>query len=187
MFERTLPYLIIVVISYLNNLLVPFAIYHKKYGLFRKKYKEKGGCNGWGIFMDGVLAGLINVTVLNFLSVIQPRFNFEEAKLAFLAGFTSMVMAHVLMSIRKWETWIMPKPWHWNTGGYWHMISMTLQMSFLFYPVIIIVKDLTLLEESITRISLFSGLFWIGLFVLSWYLSNRGIKIGRFHLNKESW
>lgn len=138
--------------------------------------------------MDGLLAGLINATALNFLLEIQPKILAADIKIAFWSGLAAMVGAHVFMSVRKWPVWIMPRPWHWNMAGYWHMTSMTLQMSFLFYPLVVILRNPTLLSSRITILTLTLASFSAVLFLVLLYLSSRnGLRVGRIRIGTEAW
>jgi hypothetical protein len=139
--------------------------------------------------MDGILAALINITALNWLLEIKPGFLLSDLTLAVLLGFTSMILNHAIMSILKWNVWIMPRPWHWNAGGYWHMVSMTIQMSFLFFPLIILFNNPPLWQESITQFTLSSITFLTALFGLALYFSSRkkDLKIGPLHISNKPW
>jgi len=187
MTEKIVLFILILLASWVNNWFLPFILYHFEYGLFQKKYKGRGGCNGWGIIGDGILAGLINITILYFLFSINPLTQNKDLVLALILGFFSMVVTHIWMSICRWETWIMPKPWHWNSGGYWHMFSMTMQIAFLWYPLILIFRYPILLRRPVVIMNLGLCSLWIGIFLASFYWGMRGLKIGRFHLNSESW
>lgn len=187
MTEKIIYFLIILSASCINNLIIPFAIYIKRYGLFKNRNKDFIGCNVWGIVMDGVLAGLINIIALNFILTIQPKLLTHEIKLALFWGMAASVGIHVLMATTAWKIWIMPRPWHWNLAGYWHMISFFIQMSFLFYPLIIIWQQPLLLSEKITKFSLGSVFFLGILFFLSLYFSRRGLKIGKLFIDHRPW
>ncbi|MDP2927154.1 MAG: hypothetical protein Q8N65_03415 [bacterium] len=184
--SEKLPFFILILcLSLLNNLLIPFAIYFRQFG--RKGYRGQGGCNIWGIVMDGILAGLINIIALNLLLELRFKVLVQDLTLAFLTGFISMVTAHIFMSVRRWKVWIMPEPWKWNAGGYWHMISMTLQMSFLFYSALLLLKTPSLLEKEMVQISLVSIFLLAGIFLLCLRLGKRGLRIGWFCLGSKAW
>jgi hypothetical protein len=187
MTEKIPAFLLITFASLFNNLLVPFAIYFKKYGFFKKRKKDFVGCNFWGIIMDGFLAAAINLTALNFLLETKPKILPLDIKIAAFMGLLSMIFAHLWMVARRWKIWIMPQPWHFNSAGYWHMLSMTLQMSFLFYPLVILLQNPSLLTAPITQSSLILIFLFSLLFLLAFHQSNKGLKLGRLHLNKEPW
>ena len=151
-FIEKLPFLVLILcLSLLGNLLVPFAIYFRKFG--RNGYQGQGGCDGWGVIMDGVLAGAINPAMMNFLLEIKPKIVWPDLTISLVFGFLAMLSMHAWMSLRKWQAWIMPKPWRWNSGGYWHMVSATLQMGFLAYQALLVVKDSSLFDLSLTKIT----------------------------------
>jgi len=183
-------FLIILLLSCLNNLLVPFAIYFKKFGSGYHPAKEKfagGACNVWGVIMDGLLAGAINVIALNLLLEIQPQLIWRDGFLVFLGGFLSMALAHVWMAVKQWRVWIMPRPGRWNEGGYWHMFSMTLQMGFLYYPLLIILENPRLWHESFVQLSLLTTSLFALVFVLCFRMGKKGVKVGHLCLDGEPW
>ena len=184
--SEKLPFFILILcLSLLNNLLIPFAIYFRKFG--ENGYRGQGGCNTGGVIMDGILAGLINIIALNLLLELRFKVLVQDLTLAFLTGFVSMVTAHIFMSVRKWKVWIMSESWKWNAGGYWHMISMTLQMSFLFYPALLFLKTPSLFERGMVQISLILIFLLTGIFLLCLRLGEKGLRIGRFCLDSKAW
>jgi hypothetical protein len=187
---KLLLFLLVVAASCLNNLIIPFVLYYRKFGFGPHPVKEsfgEGGCNGWGIIMDGFLAGAINVIVLNLLLGIKAKVVWEDIVIVLIAGFLSMVAAHIWMSLRRWKIWIMPRPWQWNGGGYWHMVSMTLQIAFVYYPLLLIVKNPLLLELGTVRVSLAVALLLTGLFVACQRARRKEIKIGRLGISNKPW
>ena len=187
MMEKLLLFLIILFASCLNNLIIPYAIFIKKFGIFKKRSKGFVGVGIWGIIMDGIIAGLINVTALNFLLEIKPGIFHTDILTAIVAGFISMIAIHIFMSVRRWKVWIMSKPWNWNAAGYWHMISTTIQMSFLFYPLVVTAKNPSILNRDITIISLILIFLLTILFIIAFHFDNKGLRIGKLHLSNKSW
>jgi hypothetical protein len=174
----------IVIFFLFANLLVPLFLYHRRHGLFQRRYKGKGGCNGWSFVMAGIAAGMVNFVVARYLLEIKAPMQNYNVMMALIIGFLIMVLAHIWMSYRKWEIWITPKPWKWNEGGYWHMISMTLQTAFLVYPFVLLMQE----EVSIViKKYLWFGVFGVLLFLWSFKRSERDLKIGRFILSSEAW
>lgn len=138
-------------ITALGNWGIPVAIYAKKYGLFKKRPKGFVGCNFWGVIMDVFIAGAINLVILNFLLTVSLKISQNDLIVSLVLGFLFMAVIHFFMAVTSWKEWIMPKPWHWNLAGYWHMVSMTLQMAYVFYPLVLLTKTPQLLEIFITR------------------------------------
>lgn len=185
--EKILFFCIILFASSLNNLLIPFLIYYKKYGFFRKRNKDFIGCNAWGIIMDGILVGLMNITAFNLIYDLKSNLFIDDIKLSIFIGFLSMVATHIWMTVRRWKIWIMPTPGRFNSAGYWHMISMTIQLSFLYYPLILIGENSSLLQLEITIFSLMAGVLLSILFLLSLYFSRTGLKIWKLNLSNQPW
>lgn len=187
MFSKILLVIIVLILSWINNLFIPLFLYHRKYGLFRKKYKGGGGCNGWSFVMDGLLAGLMNIVVTNFLLEIGYHFSVNEIVIALGMGALLTFISHVTMSLQKWDIWIMPKPWKWNGAGYWHMISMTLQTGYFFLVLIALFSNKIYISKDsvISTLVIFS--ITLSFFLWSFFQKDKGLKIGKFHINKEAW
>lgn len=185
--NRLLFFTIILSLSCLNNLIIPYVIYTKKFGLFKRRPPEFIGVNMWGIIMDGILAGLINILTLNLLLEVKLSLNLENIIFAILLGFSFMVVCHIYMAAKKWKIWIMPFPWRWNLAGYWHMISMTIQMSFCAYGFVILAKSPILFTETITQYTLLLIFFLSSLFLLALRLHTKGLKVRRIHISHKPW
>jgi hypothetical protein len=177
----------IVIFFQFADLLIPLFLYHRRYGLFKGKYKKKGGCNEWSFVMDGVAAGMINFAAAKYLWEIKMPIRTNEIMLSLATGFLIMIGAHIWMSVRQWEIWIMPKPWKWNEGGYWHMISMTLQMAFLAYPLILYWQSHNLGLIFARRNYFLSGVLGTVIFLWSFKRSGSDLKIGRIVLRSRGW
>ena len=181
-----MPFFVLILgLSLLNNLLVPFWLYFRKFG--RRGYQGQGGCNGWGVLMDGVWVAFLNLVAVNFLLEAKLAWRWPEIFLSFCLGLLAMVLMHVWMSLKRWEGWIMPKPWKWNSGGYWHMISATLQIGFLFYPLVLIWKNPVWLSQPLTQLTLLAGALGALLFFLSLSVGRRGLKTKFFQISHRSW
>jgi hypothetical protein len=187
MVPRLLFFICILIASLINNLIVPYAIYYKKFGFFKKRPQGFIGVNFWGIIMDGILAGGINIIILNYLLNINSAILLSDLIVSILAGFFFMIICHIYMSVKKWKVWIMPKPWVWNLAGYWHMFSMTLQMSYVGYCFIIILRNLDRLTDSLTIFSVIVGFSLACLFILSLKQEKKGLKIGKVNISNKPW
>lgn len=177
----------ILILSLINNLLVPFTIYYFKYGFFKKRNKDFIGCNTWGILMDGVLAGLINIIALNMLITLGLQIKIIDVAVSTFLGFLFMILAHLYMVWAKWKIWIMPRPWKFNLAGYWHLFSMTVQMSFLFYPLVLVFENPYLWKSEIVKTSFFAILILAFLFLLCLILMKKGVKIGFIKISNQPW
>lgn len=187
MSTKIIPFLFILIASCFNNLIIPYLIYYKKFGLFKKRPPGFVGVNFWGIIMDGILAGGINIIILNYLLEIKPAILLSDLIISLIGGLIFMITSHIYMSVAKWKVWIMPKPWTWNLAGYWHMISMTLQMSYAAYCLLIIFRNPSLFFETLTVLSLGGGIFLTGLFLLALRHEKKGIKIGLIRIDNQPW
>ena len=137
--------------------------------------------------MDGIAASMVNFVVAKYLLEIKAPLQNYNIIMAFFIGFLIMILAHIWMSYRKWEVWITPNPWKWNEGGYWHMISMTLQMAFLVYPLVLLWQNDGLRFLGMTKNYFCLGFLGILLFLWSFKRSERDFRIGRFILRSRAW
>lgn len=187
MFSKTLPIILVLILSWFNNLFIPLFLYHRQYGLFKRNYKGGGGCNGWSFVMDGLLAGLMNIVATYFLLEISYRFSAEEIIIALGIGALATTISHITMSVQKWDIWIMPKPWKWNKAGYWHMVSMTLQVGYFFLVLIPLFKTPGLLNKDISILTLLSFGILLVFFMGAFITKDKGLVLGKFHINKSAW
>lgn len=187
MVNKSVLFAVILLASCLNNLIIPYLIYYKKYGLFKKRERNFVGVNAWGIIMDGLLAGIINIISLNFLLVIKPAVSLQLVSVAIFLGLIFTLCCHLYMAVTRWKIWIMPKPWQWNEAGYWHMISMTIQMSFSAFCFIIILADPRVLKYEITGFTLASCFVLSFLFLASLQQQHKGLRIGVFNIDNKPW
>jgi hypothetical protein len=137
--------------------------------------------------MDGIAAGMINYIAARYLLELKAPIRTNEIMLSLTLGLIIMICAHIWMSYRKWEIWITPKPWRWNEGGYWHMISMTLQVAFLAYPLILLWESHNLGFIFEIRDWFLWGVLGILIFLWSFTRQDRDLKIGRFIIKSNAW
>ncbi|MCL4359960.1 hypothetical protein M1555_01740 [Patescibacteria group bacterium] len=94
-----------------------------------------------GFIGDGIIVPVINVLVYYIIVSISQRTGqdmfaviggFAGLTLAFGVGLGIDVMAHYAQGKLGLTNWSMPRPFHWNFPGWWHMISFPVQMAYLF-------------------------------------------------------
>ncbi len=169
------------------NWLIPLIIYAKKFGLFRQRPAGFIGCNGWGVVMDVVIAGIINVAVLGYIFFANQVIGTAEIMTALTWGFAGMVVLHVWMAVTKWEEWIMPEPWHWNAGGYYHMLSATIQFGYILLPVVLMREHPVLVLTLATKLLFMVALFGSLSFGWALRMKNKTVDWGWLRINGESW
>ncbi len=185
--EVLLLFFLVALLTAFVNWLIPVLIYRKMFGLFKPRPKNFSGCNWWGVVMDVILAGLINIVVLNYILSADIIISIQSVGLAIILGFLAMGGLHVFMAVSAWKEWIMPKPWHWNAGGYWHMVSATVQFSYLAYPLVLLVNYPSLWKLNTTLGTTIILIFLTGLFIISLKLKNQDIKIGPLKISGAAW
>lgn len=134
--------ILIVILSLIMNWFVQLSYY-----LWRK-HKDRLAFAGQktllnyytGVIGDGVIVPVINVLIYYIIyNLSQIRGTGETGVIggnnglfyAFMAGLTLDFLAHYFQGKLKLTNWSMPKPFHWNFAGYWHMVSFPFQMGYL--------------------------------------------------------
>lgn len=93
-----------------------------------------------GFLGDGVVVPLINVLIFYIIVSMGQREGIgmigaiggiKGVSLAFTVGLMVDILAHYLQGKLKLTNWSMPRPFHWNFAGYWHMISFSIQLGYL--------------------------------------------------------
>lgn len=184
---RIFPFAEILIFTAVNNWVIPIIIYASKFGLFKKRPAKFTGCNWWGVVMDVIIAGLINLVILNYLLTTSSKFMAENVLAAFILGLASTIAIHIFMALTHRKEWIMPRPWKWNEGGYWHMISMTLQISYCFYPLVLFYREPKLLELFLTQATILLIVVLGAFFLLALSLKDRDLKIGPLKIRAKTW
>lgn len=171
----------------LGNWAVPFFLFWKTFGLFKKRPQGFVGTNFWGIIMDVILASAINIIVLNYILLYKSQVTYMNIFYSLILGFAFTVFIHFFMIITNWKIWIMPKPWHLNLAGKWHLVSMTLQMAFVFFPLIMFWQNPSLINTHDAQKMLIIVGILVALFLISLYFCDRGLKIGKLEISGKSW
>jgi hypothetical protein len=189
MTEKLILFIIISVLSLINNLLVTYAIYYKKFGFFKKRPKDFLGVNAWGIIMDGLLAAIMNIITINFLYEVKPDIKTYDLIVSLIIALVITTASHIFMVKRQWKIWIMPSPGHFNEAGFWHMFSMTAQTFFLSYPLIILINNRELLTSPVTKSTLTEFFILSVLYVLTLYCydNKKEISIGKIAIKSSPW
>ncbi len=178
---------LILFLTAINNWAIPVLIYRAKFGLFKERSEGFIGCNFWGVVMDVVIAGAINIVVWNYLASLPMSVTSIDVEKALIFGILATVGTHIIMAATSWKEWIMPEPWHWNAGGYWHMISETIQMTYVFLVPITLADRPGLLTSPLTQVTLLE-IFVLGIcFLLALSLKNKDIVIGNWEISAEPW
>jgi len=132
---------LIVILTSINNWVVPIVIYACKFDLFKKRPAGFVGCNFWGVIMDVFLASAINLVITNLLILFWEPISGKNLLTSLIISFSITVLLHIWMAVKPWKVWIMPKPWHWNLAGIWHWFSMTIQFAYGFYLLVILAHN----------------------------------------------
>lgn len=180
-------FVVTVFFTILGDWAIPFFLFWKTWGLFKKRPEGFVGTNFWGIIMDVLLASAVNIVILNYILSYKSYTTDMNIFLALILSFAFTVFIHIFMAVTKWKIWIMPTPWHLNLAGKWHLISMTLQMAFAFFPLIMFWQNPSLISMADTQKTLIMVGILGTLFLISLYFCDRGLRIGKFEISGESW
>jgi len=185
--SRPFSFVVVFVLGAILDWGIPVVIYWRKFGLFKKRPRGFVGCNSWGVVMDVFLAGGINLAVFDYLLSMKRLIGPEEILAALLLGLFGMMAIHVWMALTFWREWIMPTPWRWNVGGYYHMFSMAVQFSFAFLPLVLFWERPELLRLSSTRLLVLMVLVGGILFLLALSVKDKTVRIGPIMVGGKSW
>lgn len=86
-----------------------------------------------GVIGDGVIAPIINVLVFVFFTTIHLKPQKKTIVKMFILALITDILVHFFQGAFSLTNWSMPKPFAWNFAGYWHMISLPIQMTYLYY------------------------------------------------------
>ncbi len=139
---------------------------------------------GW--FGDGVIAPLINVLIFYVIVRLggkEGKEGIEELgemikkePMAALFGLALVldVATHYIQGKTKMVNWSMPRPFHWNFAGYWHMISFPIQISYLLLFLWLIIHNGRRIMESQPLVAASLGIFGLmAVFLVLYHFDNR--------------
>ncbi len=179
--------ILIVLLTAINNWAIPVVIYASKFGLFKKRVEGFVGCNFWGVVMDVFIAGVINVAVWNYLASFAITLSSADIVKALMFGVLAAAGTHIIMAATAWKEWIMPEPWRWNAGGYWHMVSETIQMAYVFLVLVTLADRPELLALPTTQLTLLVLVVLGILFLLALSAKDKDIVLGDLELSAQPW
>lgn len=80
---------------------------------------------------DGVLLPVMNVVAAGLLRRTSGRPSRAELGAAVATGILVTTVMHLIQAARGLVNWSMPRPWHWNALGWYHLAFMSAQLSYL--------------------------------------------------------
>ena len=121
---------VIVVLSLVNNWLVQLVYYLKT----KEKHVGQRTLLQYytGYLGDGLIAPVINVLVFYILYSLGFWPGWNLFILALVGAIVLDIVVHCLQGKLKLVNWSMTEPYCWNFAGKWHMISLPIQMTYLF-------------------------------------------------------
>ncbi len=169
------------------NFGVSLAIYYKKFGIFKKRPENFLGITTFGFLEDAVILPIINILALSLLLDNNLLPTKTEFIIFLFAGFVFSVLTHILFSVRNWEIWFMEEPWKWNLAGRWHMISLALQMTYLFLVGYIILDNRFIFYSPTDALKISAIFILLCLFIMLFLGNDDGIKLGRVKIKNRTW
>lgn len=82
---------------------------------------------------DGILLPIINVLMMMAFRRWGTRIGRRNSAVALVAGFSLMGVFQVVQGMQGMTNYTMPVPWKWTWLGYYHMLYMGSQFSFMFF------------------------------------------------------
>jgi hypothetical protein len=80
---------------------------------------------------DGVLLPVMNVIAAQVLRRTSGRPSRAEVAVAVAIGLLVTTIMHLVQGARGLVNWSMPQPWRWNALGWYHVVFMAGQLSYL--------------------------------------------------------
>ena len=80
---------------------------------------------------DGILLPIINVLMMSAFRRWGTRLGRRNSAVALLGGFGLMAVFQVVQATQSMTNYTMPAPWQWTWLGYYHMLYMGSQFSFM--------------------------------------------------------
>lgn len=124
---------VIVAVSLVLNFLIPYS-----YFLYITKVKGESfvpykAINEYlsGMVGDTILVPLINLFLFKSVYGLPVSLSYQVVTLAFLMGLGAMAISHVSQAMLGPINWSMPEPWRWTFPGKYHMLSATIQYSYM--------------------------------------------------------
>lgn len=110
------------------------AINHPLVHQFRSALTYKSA-----IFGDGILLPILNMIAAAFILKNWDEVSIRMRQIALGMGLIVTIYFHINQAMEGIVNWAMPKPWHWNILGVWHMLYMLFVASLLslFYLTVI--------------------------------------------------
>lgn len=106
-----------------------------------------------GMVGDAICAPFINT--LLFLTYFDLAIPLKSTIVLYclIAGLLIMSLLHLAQAKMEMTNWSMPEPWKWTFPGKYHMLSATVQFSFLSFSLFSIYQNLMIIAESPIRLT----------------------------------
>lgn len=129
-----------------------------------------------GIIGDGLIAPIINVVVFVFFTTIHLKPQKRTVIKMFALALITDILVHFFQGALSLTNWSMPKPFVWNFAGYWHMVSLPTQMTYLYYFFYTVVKNWREVKNKVALKKPILAVFGLMLlFVVLFFIDNRWI------------
>lgn len=170
------PYLVIIIVSLINNWGVQLAYY------FYRKRKDPKAFRGQktllhyytGYIGDGIIAPLINILIYYFMVNIRYKPTVYELIWVFVLAVLLDILTHFYQGKMKMTNWSMPRPFQWNFAGYWHMVSFPIQISYLLLFFWILVRNSERVVANQSMLAATAGVFGLmAAFLVLYHFDNR--------------
>jgi|SwirhisoilCB2_FD_contig_61_2361164_length_794_multi_4_in_0_out_0_1 hypothetical protein len=82
---------------------------------------------------DGILLPIINVLMVLAMRSWGTRLGWRNAITSLMGGSAIMATFQFVQATQSMTNYTMPEPWHWTWLGYYHMLYMASQFSFMIF------------------------------------------------------
>ncbi|GEM_PF-6171004 len=176
----------IFLVSAISNFGVSLLIYRHRYGLMKQRPRGFLGITTFGFLEDAVILPVLNTIIFSMLKGYDLLPNPFELALFLMLGVIASLIIHLLFSINDWKIWLKEEPWQWNAAGYWHIISLALQMAYFFFGAYKII----LLQEipfPFIKNSLIVCSSLLLVFAILFINNDKGVKLGTIKIRNKTW
>lgn len=127
-----------------------------------------------GVLGDGVIAPIINVFVFFFFTTLHLKPQKKIVIKMFALALLTDILVHFLQGKLGLVNWSMPKPFAWNFAGYWHMISLPIQMTYLYLFFYSVIASKDRIKHNVFLIKLVLGVLGLMLLFVVLFLFDNG-------------
>lgn len=163
-----LSIVIIVLVSLINNWFVQLGYY--VYAKNKNPHSFDGHktlLDYWtGVVGDGVIVPFINVFIYFVIVSTGASITLSMIFYSYILALGLDIFVHYFQASQSMTNWSMPRPFHWNGAGKWHMFSFPLQIAYLLIYLYTLITYYDVILHAISLLVSFAMTLLLSLFFL---------------------